>query len=374
MREQLATQLLGTLLDWNDDDVSRYVPKLVALAGWKWDEYQGYRAGQRFLENLARWLTCFDSVETRRRWLDFVLERMIFISGGEMDHAIELAYPNFIRRDLINRVAAEEGLDSFRTARITASDAFRIEKRRVLIAAISDGARIDQLRRASSELSHEQFSTTYEIEANRRAAMITKLTNATSTATGRFSQVVLVDDFYGSGTSFVDLDDEGALKMSTKLGRFLTYHHYLDSRWNNLSGIASPEASAYIPVLTDDAALTVLLYVASERAQQHIQKCLSIVHPEWKVHVVQMLPQHFCVDDPTLVEDCQQFWDPILNDDIKGSDRHLGYRDCALPVVLHHNSPNNSVCPLWAHSAGIAGGLNRHALFPRYERHHKDRL
>ena len=29
-----------------------------------------------------------------------------------------------------------------------------------------------------------------------------------------------------------------------------------------------------------------------------------------------------------------------------------GYKECALPVVLYHNSPNNSVSPLWADSTG----------------------
>ena len=68
---------------------------------------------------------------------------------------------------------------------------------------------------------------------------------------------------------------------------------------------------------------------------------------------------------------CHDYYDPATADEHKG-DTPLGYEDCALPLVLAHNTPNNSVCLLWAESSADVG-LGRHALFPRYERHHKDR-
>ena len=48
-------------------------------------------------------------------------------------------------------------------------------------------------------------------------------------------------------------------------------------------------------------------------------------------------------------------------------------KDAALPVVLHHNTPNNSISLLWADTTDREDGSKRHALFPRYERHHADR-
>jgi hypothetical protein len=41
--------------------------------------------------------------------------------------------------------------------------------------------------------------------------------------------------------------------------------------------------------------------------------------------------------------------------------------------VLFHNTPNNSVCILWADTTDRDEGQNRRALFPRYERHRADR-
>ena len=47
------------------------IPKLMAMAELKWDSYEGFRAGQRFMESLARWLREFPDEETRRRWRHF---------------------------------------------------------------------------------------------------------------------------------------------------------------------------------------------------------------------------------------------------------------------------------------------------------------
>jgi hypothetical protein len=42
-----------------------------------------------------------------------------------------------------------------------------------------------------------------------------------------------------------------------------------------------------------------------------------------------------------------------------------GYAGCGLPVVLSHNTPNNSIYPLWKHAPTLR------PLFPRVIRHKK---
>jgi hypothetical protein len=64
--------------------------------------------------------------------------------------------------------------------------------------------------------------------------------------------------------------------------------------------------------------------------------------------------------------------DPALIDLHKG-DATLGYRDSRLPLVLSHNTPNNSIALLWADTSERRDGKSRHALFTRYERHSADR-
>jgi len=47
-----------------------------------------------------------------------------------------------------------------------------------------------------------------------------------------------------------------------------------------------------------------------------------------------------------------------------GSDVKLGFGSCALPLILHHNTPNNSVPILWSYE-----NLKFQGLFPRIPRH-----
>ena len=62
-----------------------------------------------------------------------------------------------------------------------------------------------------------------------------------------------------------------------------------------------------------------------------------------------------------------------MNTRPRGSDPSLGFGGFALPVVLHHNTPNNSVGQLWADTSERNDGANRRALFPRRERHNPER-
>ena len=48
-----------------------------------------------------------------------------------------------------------------------------------------------------------------------------------------------------------------------------------------------------------------------------------------------------------------------------GGDVKYGFANCGLPLVLAHNTPNNSLYLLWAESAKLR------ALFPRVNRHRK---
>ncbi len=46
-----------------------------------------------------------------------------------------------------------------------------------------------------------------------------------------------------------------------------------------------------------------------------------------------------------------------------------GYADCALPIVLDHNTPNNSLSILWAATEGNGGAHAMEPLFQRRDRH-----
>lgn len=374
MKTTLANSLLRALLDFSDEDESKLLPLLMTMAELKWDSYEGFRAGQRFMESLARWLQGFPDQLTRRRWLEFILSRLIFVSAAEVDHLIAVTYPDFIRPAVLQRAAANSGIEGHRKAQLMNSRAFKVEQRRILVFGLSDGARLDALRR-NSGLSHEQFVPLLAVPDTRLLDLRTKLSQAIMVHGGTqddatFNHVLLVDDFYGSGTSLIKVVDDGngALTIRGKLETFVTEAHRLAQN--------SDDRGA--PLLAENYTATIHLYMASRRAQRHIEKCLADVGlaDRWTLNVVQVFDDDCEVTNPALLADCDTFWDPVLEDEHKKCAAR-GYKSCALPVVLYHNAPNNSVSPLWADSTGRRRegfeSLERRALFPRYERHHSDR-
>jgi hypothetical protein len=54
---------------------------------------------------------------------------------------------------------------------------------------------------------------------------------------------------------------------------------------------------------------------------------------------------------------------------IAGTDAKLGFGQCALPLVLEHNTPNNSVALLWADTSGDNKQHAMRPLFRRRQRH-----
>ena len=54
---------------------------------------------------------------------------------------------------------------------------------------------------------------------------------------------------------------------------------------------------------------------------------------------------------------------------VGGENARLGFGGCALPLVLEHNTPNNSVALLWADTKGGEGKHAMRPLFRRRQRH-----
>lgn len=371
VRTSLANRLLRTLVGLDEEEESELVPRLMTMAELKWDSYEGFGAGQRFMESLARWLPGFPDQPTRRRWLEFLLSKLVFVSEAEIDHLIAVTYPDFIRPAVLERAAVASEIDPHRKARLMNSPAFKVELRRILVLALSDGARLDVLRR-NCDLSHEQFVPLPEVPDARRGDLLTKLGQALAvhgggTEQSTFNHVLLVDDFYGSGTSLISIGPDEAETLGGKIAKFLKHAESLT--------VADGERPA---LLTEDYSATILLYMASGRAKRHIEQTLAKagLSNRWRLDVVQVLDDNCIVTDEALLSDCDAFWDPVLEDEHKGPAAR-GYKECALSVVLQHNAPNNSVSPLWADSIGRRRqGLDSHerrALFPRYERHHSER-
>jgi hypothetical protein len=328
------------------------------MASLKYDEYEGYRPGEGFLEHLTAWLWQMSSHD-RLRAARFVREELVFISRAELDHAIETVYPDIIRPLLISKASRQAGIPHWQVARIAASSHFEVLHRKTLVLGLGDGARIDRLRR-SSDFSHEQFYVAPELSDASVERMQQKLQEALGGGDkALFEQVVLIDDFAGSGYTSIRHENgqwDGRLERTRK---------HLD-KLTGTAVIASPE-------------VWVVLYVASAQAQAWIEDHLAMQQLGWTLNVVQQLPNDFPVQDLQILDMCQRYFDganyEILGSHILkgGGDVALGFSNCRLPLVLSHNTPNNSISLLWADTTGRRNSANQRGLFPRRHRHNAER-
>lgn len=121
MRDELAENLLAKVMAWSDEEKARERALLQDLARYKFDEYQQYAPGRRFIESLALWLRQFHDPDERRIAYAFIRERLIFISTAEMRQLVDLTFPTVVRPVLIAKAASNNDLSPLRVKHIVAS-------------------------------------------------------------------------------------------------------------------------------------------------------------------------------------------------------------------------------------------------------------
>ena len=115
MKDSLAEALLGQVMGWDGTDIatSNTLLSLQMLASQKYDGYQRFRPGRKFIESLAIWLRQFHTVDERRAALAFVQRRLIFISNNEMVQLVEILYPKVMRPILRGYVSNKLGVPEY---------------------------------------------------------------------------------------------------------------------------------------------------------------------------------------------------------------------------------------------------------------------
>ena len=401
MKDENAQHLLAKVMGWQDQDVVlEKVPVLRLLADYKYDGYQRFGPGKRFVESLALWLNQFDMPD-RAAALDFVLERLVYVSDDELSHLVQHAYPDVIVQERIRLVAEEKGIPTYRVGEICREPRFEELQLKSLYLGLSDGARTNELRRFSSgEISNEQIWQAYELGEAKAEDMLEALGKALTkepeiappvneeiwrlyeagekTAAERlidllrvkpapiasqplpkFTLVWLMDDFSGSGNTYIRFDSKKG-KFKGKIKKIYERLHEGDL------------------IDTSHYEVFLLLYVATRQAIDHIEywserftsennykplqvRVLCVIEPE--VGLTQGVPP-----DLKAILNNPKYYDPAAFDEhieVGGTTTaQMGFAGCALPVVLSHNTPNNSVYMLWGSEAhGFP------VLFPRVSRH-----
>ena len=137
MKKELAETLLTKIMGWTDAEKAEERALLESFAAYKYDEYQQFAPGRRFLESLALWLQQFETKEERDTAYAFVKERLIFISNAEFNHLVGLAFPTFVRPKLIADTAkSDPTIEAHRVKSLVKSEEYRARLRKTLFLVL----------------------------------------------------------------------------------------------------------------------------------------------------------------------------------------------------------------------------------------------
>lgn len=378
MNQDLALGTLSKIMDWPDDLARQEFAWLRLMARVKYDGYQDFLAGVRFLESLAKWLQQFDRAE-RASAYNFIRSHLVYIGPPEMERLVEAFFPKTVRNHLLDQVATQLGTPRYRVWTHTdGPTAYKRLSRKTLYMGLSDGARLDVLRHANiGAISNEQVVLTAQLDVDKWQDLLAALRKDLDEPAARFESVYLIDDFMGTGTSFLRFSEKKS-KWTGKLMRFrdsvqrakdvlendgpfedaweLRAHHYLATH-KAVGDVTKRVLEAESSLKADIACSTVILSFGA------------------------VLPESFPIDiggPKDFIDLTNKYYDPSLRNehtDVGGATHlGLGYGACALPLVLHHNTPNNSVALLWAETRGGVSENREPAhpmrpLFRRRQRH-----
>ena len=362
----LLYKLTGSLLNEEFASTSKY---FQTMAKYKYDGYKQFSPGMRFIERLALWLNQFDEHTDRKAALDFVKDNLIYISGPELDLLIASCFPDFINPILIKKIADNKNIPQYRIKEIVNAVEYRTLRRQSLFCGLSDGSRTEIFRRSNpSIISHEQVYQTYELSDKRAAKMqeelnsdLSKILERTPTEEEqKFKMLFLLDDFSASGTSYLKYsEDEKKLK-----GKINALY----------DSIFTKEGIKKIFDL-ENLEVHIILYLCTEQAKTTITTNIAKLAEEYglkikpELHILHPIPDAYKLNQPeaaAILSVCEKdaYYDDKALEDKHTGQVKFGFSNCALPLVLYHNCPNNSVSILWAYETAKFEGL-----FPRIPRH-----
>ena len=361
MNQDFILGKLNDIMGWDTDVARQQFAWLRLMSQMKYDGYHDFLAGARFIESLADWLQQF-TPEERPDAYDLVRNWLVYISAAEMNHLVELFYPETVQWRIQEAVARRLSIPTYGVWATDSSRAiYRRLLRQTLFIELSDGARIDVFRRANAgHVNNEQVMTAPRMNQDKWADVLTDLRKDLNDNDAKFAFVFLIDDFVGSGTTLLRQEDG---QWMGKLARF----------WNDVQDVL---ATHFEP----EWQLCVHHYLATNRAKDSVQDCQSralaeLSATQWFGNVRfsygAILPADLPLDQARhqgFLALTQKYYDDSIetrHTKKGGTDARLGFGACALPLVLEHNTPNNSIALLWADTVG---GPGRHAMRPLFRR------
>ena len=381
MNSVLSNQLLASIMSWSPKKLAAERAALEFMGSMKYDAYDRYMPGMRFMSSLVQWLNGIDK-EDRDEAFNFIKRRLVFISSTQMNYLVDLLYDSKMRPILLDMATAETGMPSYMRSHKKVCAQFEIEKRSSLVIGLSDGAHTDILRR-SAGFSNEQVLTNYYPDGKKLVDMLEELRKderLRGVDKPFFHRIFLVDDFTASGKSFIRFDESDG-----------EYHGKLKKIIDELCVVNKEDGDGNIDIKhmsyllapnQKEIQIDILFCIATEKARSNIDKYLNAylestgLHAKvrFNIHAVQILEDKLANDIKTdknlvamLEKDRHFVKESVMHSPSYKVGKHdkpyFGFDECALPVVLAHNTPNNSLPIIWQDAERF------HGLFPRISRH-----
>jgi hypothetical protein len=282
-----------------------------------------------------------------------------------MQHLVELTYPEAIKPIILQAVAYRLKIPAYLVwSKQEAIELYQTLLRRTLFLGLSDGARIDTFRRTNAGVvSNEQVVGTIQVEDEKWDDLLSDLQKEQG-ASARFEFIVALDDFTASGTSLIRKKGDA-------------WKGKLDKLWKSVSDrLATHFSGSYL--------LCVHHYVASAYAAAEIPTRDALARSDrpgsWFREVRftfgTCLPEDVPItrgQNAELTAIIDKYYDRALEtrhtEESGVTDVKFGYGGSGLPLVLEHNTPNNSIALLWAETEGEHDQHAMRPLFRRRQRH-----
>ena len=216
MKAELAESILKAVVEWDVDRLAKELQDIQVISEYKYNDYQQYTHGMRYVESLALWLRKF-SVAEREVAYSLIKKRLVFISEEQMRQLISVSFAMCMKEYLLKqtqRYCLKNNLLNIDKRK----KIFNIMERQTLFLGLSDGSHMDYFRRQNSHLSNEQVFVNYDFSKERADGMkkdlqkdlkeLCKESQYTLNENDiEFRTFFLIDDFSASGISYIRKED-----------------------------------------------------------------------------------------------------------------------------------------------------------------------
>ena len=123
-------------MNWDDIEATERLKEIDLMADIKYDSYDQFMPGIKFVGNFYLWLSQFKE-EERQLMYDFVKKYIIYINSNQISHLIDLLYNTKIIPQIREKVVGDfkqkgQLVNKFNYQLLDNSQEFKLHKRKTL--------------------------------------------------------------------------------------------------------------------------------------------------------------------------------------------------------------------------------------------------